>query len=74
MKVQVTKMPEVEVRQGTDKWATSKASVLFEVREDGGALRGRFQVSTGGVRWWRGAAQNATGAANWDELVNYLES
>lgn len=73
MDVRVKKVPEVGVGSGRDQWKTSKTGVLFEVRDDDGALRGRFQVSTGGVRWWRRSAQNATRFVTWGELVSYLE-
>ena len=71
--VKLMKWPQVEVGNGSDRWSTGQTSVLFEVR-DGTTLVGRFQVSTGGIRWWRGAAQQATKFATWDDLVEWLGS
>ena len=72
--VKVKKVPEVEVGNGSDQWGTSTTGVLFEVRDDEGALRGRFQVSTGGVRWWKKGAQYATRTVTWADLVDFLEN
>ena len=71
--VKVTKMPEVEVGNGGERHKTSKTGVLFEVRDESGLL-GRFQVATGGVRWWRGAAQTSTAFVPWVRIVEYLEN
>lgn len=73
MDVRVTKVPEVEVGNGGELHRTSTTGVLFEVQEEG-ALRGRFQVATGGVRWWKKGAQKATQFVPWAELIEYLES
>lgn len=71
--VTVTKVPEVEVGNGGEKHATSKTGVLFKIRDEG-RLRGRFQVATGGVRWWCGAAQTNPAFVPWGKIIEYLES
>ena len=74
MDVKLKKWPEVEVGNGTDQWRNSETSVLFEVRKDSGKLHGRFQVSRGGIRWWKGAAKSKpTRHLKWSELVDFLE-
>lgn len=73
MDVKLKKWPEVEVGNGTDQWDSSETSVLFEV-QDSGKLRGRFQVSRGGIRWWKGSAKKVpTRHLKWNELVDFLE-
>ena len=73
MDVKITKMPEVEIGNGSEKHRISKTGVLFEVRDEA-KLVGRFQVATGGVRWWHGAAQTCTAFVSWDKVVEYLEN
>ena len=65
-------MPEVEAGNGSEQWKPSNTSSVFVVRESG-TLVGRLQVSTGGIRWWKGKAQNQTQFVQWDDLVAFLE-
>ena len=71
--VKLVNVPAVEVGQARgDRWETSKTSVVFEVRD--GDLRGRLQVSTGGLRWWRGGVKNPPqDVVPWDDFIAAIE-
>lgn len=71
--VKLVNVPAVEVGQAHRDWEKSKTSVVFEVR-DGGDLRGRLQVSTGGLRWWRrGVRTPPEDVVPWDDFIVAIE-
>ena len=74
MEVKLTKLPDVQVGKGSDDARASTTTPLFEVREDGGGVVGRIQVSKGGIRWWKGSTQKYPAFVRWDDFVNFMES
>ena len=71
MKVKLTKSPEVRLGKGSDDWHLGETSILFEVRDDK-RFRGRIQISTGGIRWWKGRGTKVTRYRKWPELIEDL--
>lgn len=68
MEVKLTKSPEVSLGKGSADWSKGETTILFEVRDETG-FRGRIQVSTSGIRWWKGKGKTVTRHRKWPELL-----